>query len=254
MRARTGIRAMSSARSRNAECHLPARNSTATRTGLPGRRPGEKHQVRRFFCVFEKRLARRAHSRAHCQPIDEVHDLGRPLGHWKDRWDLSCADAVPESTLHHRYGSSRHVRYELPDLCDVDERRDRYEETTGRAALLRRSLYGVLQEASDRGTKRLRREKCLRRESALLLCIRQKAAQEERSLVSEDGVQARPTNAHAVDEIVDRHSVVTLRPEDLGRLIQCFQLVEVAWSSTRPRGFCNHLVRHSLRRFVPQQY
>ena len=94
--------------------------------------------------------------------------------------------------------------------------------------------------------KRPRREECLRSASALLLCVRPEDAQEQRPLVAEDGVQARPTKAHLADEIVDRRSVVALRPKHLGRLLQRFQLFEAARPSARPGVFLDHLVQNSL--------
>ena len=48
------------------------------------------------------------------------------------------------------------------------------------------------------------------------------------------------------DEIVDRHPVVTLRPEDLGRLFQRLPLIEAARSTARPDGIVKHSVQNSL--------
>ena len=91
-------------------------------------------------------------------------------------------------------------------------------------------------------------KRCLRSASALLHpVLRPEDAQEQRPLVAEDGVQARPTKAHLADEIVDRRSVVALRPKHLGRLLQRFQLVEAARPSARPGVFLDHLVQNSLR-------
>jgi len=89
------------------------RKSAPNRTGFPGTAarsvvsfPRQKHQVGRFLCVPEKRLARRAHFRTHGQTIDKVNDLARPRGYRKVRRDFSRADRVPEATFHHRHGAS----------------------------------------------------------------------------------------------------------------------------------------------------
>ena len=112
------------------------------------------------------------------------------------------------------------VLQELPDLSVVHKRRDAHEKTSPRGPFLGRTFDGVPQEGGDRVAKTLWREECLRGRCALPFCIRLKDAQEYRPLVAEDGIQARPSHAHPGDEIVDRHSVVALRPEYLGRLFQ----------------------------------
>ena len=73
-----------------------------------------------------------------------------------------------------------------------------------------------------------------------------RTAQEYRPLAPKDGIQAWPSYAHPGDEIVDRHSVVALRPEYLGRLFQRPRLVEAARPSTRPSVILNHLVQNSF--------
>ena len=90
--------------------------------------------------------------------------------------------------------------------------------------------------------KSWRREERLRSASALCLCVRLKDAQEYRALVPEDGIQAWPSNAHACDEIVDRHSVVAFRPEHPGRLFQRVSLVEATWAPAGPLIILKHLV------------
>src|SRR5581483_1323804 len=92
-------------------------------------------------------------------------------------------------------------------------------------------------------------------ESAFLLRIHLKDAQEYRPIVPKDCIKARPSHTHACDEIVNRRSVVTLRPEHLGRLFQCPRLVEAARSSPRPSCILKHLVQNSLTMlFANRQY
>src|SRR5882762_4757718 len=102
------------------------------------------------------------------------------------------------------------------------------------------------QESGERIAKSRRREERLRSASALFLCVSPKGAQEYRPLVSEDGIQARPSHPHAYDEIVDRHAVVAFRPEQPGRLFQRIRLVEATGSSTGLIVILKHLVRNSL--------
>ena len=78
------------------------------------------------------------------------------------------------------------------------------------------------------------------------LCVRPKDAQEYRPLVTEDGIQAWPSYTHACDEIINRHTVVALRSEDLSRLFQRVTLVEASRTSPRLSGILKHLVRNSL--------
>src|SRR5277367_3185390 len=92
----------------------------------------------------------------------------------------------------------------------------------------------------------MRRKQRLCGESAFLLRIRLKDAQEYRPLVAEDGIEARSSNAHPGDKIVNRHSVVAFRPEHLGRLFQRPRLVEAARSTHWPSGILNHRVQNSL--------
>ena len=207
----------------------------------------QEHQVGRFLCVPEERLARRAHPRTHGQTADEVNDLGGPRGHWKVRLDFSCADRLPEATLHHRHGAGLRFLEKLPDLGVVDERSNADEETPRGPSLLGRALNDVPEEAREGIGKGLRREECLQRRSALPLCVGPEDAQEQRPLVPEDRIQAWTANAHPGDEIVDRYSVVALRPEHLDRSFQSLPLVEAARSPTRPGGFVNHLVQNSSR-------
>ena len=54
-----------------------------------------------------------------------------------------------------------------------------------------------------------------------------------RPLAPKDGIQARPSHAHPGDEIVDRHSVVAVRPKHLSRL---FQRPVSSKLRGRPRG------------------
>src|SRR5208282_4338381 len=49
--------------------------------------PRQEHQVGRFLCVFEQRLARRARLRAHRQTPDKVEGLPRPRSYGKVRRD-----------------------------------------------------------------------------------------------------------------------------------------------------------------------
>ena len=93
------------------------RKSAPNRTGFPGTSarpvaspPRQKHQVGRFLCFPEKRLACRAHFRTHGQTTDKVSDLARPSGYRKVRWDFSRADPVPETKFHQRHAPSRSVQ------------------------------------------------------------------------------------------------------------------------------------------------
>ena len=94
--------------------------------------------------------------------------------------------------------------------------------------------------------KTLRREECLRSASALRLGIRLEDTQEYRPLITEDCIQARSSDAHPFDEIVNRHAVVTLRPEHLCRLFQRVALIEAARSSPWLGCILKHLVQYSL--------
>ena len=86
----------------------PTRKSAPNRTGLAGTaaRPAaslprqKDHQVSRFLGIPEKRLARRAHLRAHRQTLGKVDDLARTRGYGKVRRDFSSSDRVPEPTFH----------------------------------------------------------------------------------------------------------------------------------------------------------
>ena len=84
------------------------RKSAPNHTGFPGTSarpvaspPRQKdHQISRFLGIPEKRLARRAHLRAHRQTLGKVDDLARTRGYGKVSRDFPSADPVPETTLH----------------------------------------------------------------------------------------------------------------------------------------------------------
>src|SRR5271170_3582786 len=207
--------------------------------------PRQEHQVGRFLGIPEKRLARRAYQRTHGKATSNINELACADGHRKVGRDFARADRVPETTFHQRCRAGGRVLQELPDLRVVHKRRDALEKTSPSGSFLGRSFYDVPQEGGERVAKSARREECLRSESAFRLCVRPKDAQEQRPLVSEDGIQARPYHSHPGDEIVNRHSVVALRPEYLGRLFQREPLVEAARPSTRPSVILNHLVQNA---------
>ena len=103
----------------------------------------------------------------------------------------------------------------------------------GAVPFLGRTFYGVPQKASERVAKRRRRKERLRGASALRIRVRPEGAQEYRPLVPKDGIKAWPSHAHARDEIIDGHAVVTLRAKDLRRLPKRVTLVEVSRPSPR---------------------
>ena len=73
-------------------------------------------------------------------------------------------------------------------------------------------------------------------------------------IVMEPPGKLAPSYTHPGDEIVDRHSVVALRPKHLGRLFERPRLVEAARSTPRPRGILNHLVQNSLTMVIAPIY
>ena len=160
----------------------------------------------------------------------------------ESRRDFTGSDGAPETTFHQCNATGSRLLQELPHLSIVHDRRDAHQEAAGSRAFLGRAFDGVPQEARDRVAKTAWREECLRGSFAFALGIRLEDAQENRALVAEDGIQARPADAHPGDEIVDCHAVVAFRPEHLGRLFQRVPLVEAARPSARNRTILNHSV------------
>src|SRR5260370_35238627 len=149
-------------------------------------------------------------------------------------------DLVRETKVKQGHPGSSRATQGLPDLRVVHKRGDAQEKAAWGGTFLGRTFYGLPQEAGERLAKGPRREECFGCESALPLCIRPQDTHEYRALVPENGIQARASHTHPGDEIVDRHSVVALRPEHLGRLFQRPSLIEGARSATWPGGILNH--------------
>ena len=197
--------------------------------------PRQEHQVRRFLGVFQERLARRAHLRTHRQTARQVEDLARARGYGKVRRDFSRADRVAESAFHERRGtrgaSCRNCRTSASCTSGATHTRRHPGLILPRSHFLRRasgSWRASREESAARGVPS-------QRERPSVSAYARRARKNNRPLVPEDGIQARPSHAHPGDEIVDRHPVVALRPEHLGRLFQRVPLVEAARSSTGPR-------------------
>jgi len=208
--------------------------------------PREEHQAGRCLSIFKERPARCAYLRTHGQPTRQIRDLGCARGYGKVRWDFSSADPVPETALQQRRAARGRILQEPLNLSVVHKRGDAHQKAAPGGAFLGRTFDVVLQKVRNRVAKAFWRKECFGCENALPFCVPPEDAQEDRPLVSEDGIQAGPSHTHPGDEIVNRHSVVPFRPEHLSRLLERPRLVEAARPSPRPGGFLNHLVLNSL--------
>src|SRR5260370_17638116 len=98
----------------------------------------------------------------------------------------------------------------------------------------------MAQKVTDPVADTRRAEQCLGGASAEVLGVRLKAPHEERGLVAEDCVQARPNDAHAGHEVIDGHGVVPLRPENSNGLLKLLTLFKTPRTPPKPRPFFTH--------------
>src|SRR5260370_31200880 len=101
----------------------------------------------------------------------------------------------------------------------------------------------MAQKVTDTVADTRRAEQCVGGASAEVLGVRLKAPHEERGLVAEDCVQARPNDAHAGDEVVDGHGVVPLRPEDTNGFFERLAFVKVSGPAARASKFFTHRLK-----------